>query len=395
VPVWHERTQAWREAGRLQLVGLVPEQHRDRTRLWAQWHRIDWPILWDPFSVSTSRVVPTFVAVDEHGIVRAVNPQLDTFEEEFLDVDFPAPAEAPVVPRPGTAHLVEVEQGYPGTYTHDHARALSALLWGEPPLWDREIEVLDAHAKERTDDWQALFHAGVAHRLRYDARGDVADFRRAVEYWRAALAVDPNMYIVRRRLQQYGPRMDKPYPFYAWVDEARAAIRERGEVPIELVASLTPAELALPRRKDAAEAAAKAPTSPDPEGRIERDALGLVELETVVTWDTSGERRTACLNVVLRPNATRDVHWTNHVEAPRLWIGPAEEPTGWSARQRLATAAEPEAPTSTERRTLSLDLDLPAEGAATSVKGYVLYAVCEGETGQCLFLRQDFEAPLR
>ena len=35
-------------------------------------------------------------------------------------------------------------------------------------------------------------------------------------------------------MQQYGPRLDKPYPFYDWVETAREEIRARGETPSPL-----------------------------------------------------------------------------------------------------------------------------------------------------------------
>ena len=61
-----------------------------------------------------------------------------------------------------------------------------------------------------------------------------ASFQRAIDAWGQALAIDPNHYIWRRRIQQYGPRLIKPYPFYDWVEQAAREIRARGETPVEL-----------------------------------------------------------------------------------------------------------------------------------------------------------------
>ena len=66
-----------------------------------------------------------------------------------------------------------------------------------------------------------------------------ANFDEAAKFWSEALAANPNQYIWRRRIQQYGPRQDKPYPFYDWIETAQREIRERGEQPIELSADLT------------------------------------------------------------------------------------------------------------------------------------------------------------
>jgi hypothetical protein len=38
--------------------------------------------------------------------------------------------------------------------------------------------------------------------------------QKAVQYWTMALDMDSNQYIWRRRIQQYGPRLEKPYSFY-------------------------------------------------------------------------------------------------------------------------------------------------------------------------------------
>src|SRR5439155_20502080 len=117
---------------------------------------------------------------------------------------------------------------------------------------------------------EARFRLGVALRRRYEAvaRQD-GDFRRALEAWTDALALQPNQYIWRRRIEQYGPRLEKPYAFYDWVAEARAAIRARGETPVPLVAEPTGAEIASPIQKFVE---GSAPAEPDPRDQITRDA---------------------------------------------------------------------------------------------------------------------------
>ena len=59
----------------------------------------------------------------------------------------------------------------------------------------------------KPDDGDALFRLGVCHRMRYESeRGLPTDFQRAVDLWSQAVSIDPNQYIWRRRIQQYGPR---------------------------------------------------------------------------------------------------------------------------------------------------------------------------------------------
>ena len=70
-------------------MGIIQEQHPDRCRLFMQWKEMDWPILVDALKLYGVDAVPITYAIDEAGIVRAVNPKpadLDAFLER------PAPA---------------------------------------------------------------------------------------------------------------------------------------------------------------------------------------------------------------------------------------------------------------------------------------------------------------
>ena len=73
--------------------------------------------------------------------------------------------------------------------------------------------------------------------------------------------MDPSNYIWRRRLQQYGPRLDKPYPFYDWIETARRELKARGIEPHPLRARLTGAEIAQPLRAPEAGEPVSAPRS--------------------------------------------------------------------------------------------------------------------------------------
>ena len=99
--------------GRLVLLGVTQEQHADRCRLFAQWKRFDWPILHDPINLLEAPAVPIVVAIDEHGIVRAVRPRPETFAAEFLDKTFADDAQ-PGAPRssgpPDSASLLRTRR---------------------------------------------------------------------------------------------------------------------------------------------------------------------------------------------------------------------------------------------------------------------------------------------
>ena len=58
------------KAGKIQLLGIIQEQHPDRCRLFAQWQQFDWPIVHDPINVIATRAVPVVLAIDEHGVVQ-------------------------------------------------------------------------------------------------------------------------------------------------------------------------------------------------------------------------------------------------------------------------------------------------------------------------------------
>src|SRR5207249_7023097 len=140
-----------------------------------------------------------------------------------------------------------------------------------------------------------------AYRTRCDSDGRVGDdFRRAVEYWAAALDLDPNQYIFRRRIQQYGPRLDKPYPFYDWVVTARQEIRARGETPVNLSVEPGGAEFAAPVKTfDVSQAPIATP--PDPRKRILEDDR-FIRIETVTVPSAIAPGTSARAHVVFRPN---------------------------------------------------------------------------------------------
>ena len=153
-----------------------------------------------------------------------------------------------------------------------------------PPFYrgrpDSTTGVLSFWPRCLPGDGPIHFRLGVAHRARYDSGGrQPDDFREAVEHWEAALDADPNNYIWRRRIQQYGPRLEKPYPFYDWVPTARAALEARGEVPPPLVVEPGGAEFAEPTRTFVTSDGAL--PEPDPDDRICHDSAEFVLVETL------------------------------------------------------------------------------------------------------------------
>lgn len=356
---------------------------------------MDWPILVDSLNRLEVTAVPITLLIDEHGIIRKIRPK-EADLDEFLRTDYPAPgSEKTFAEAAGPPDLEALERRANAEETfaawHEHANALTE--WGGPQALGKAIEAQERAVALEPDHAPARFRLGVAFRRRYDSEARrTGDFAAAVRHWKAALDLDPNQYIWRRRIQQYGPRLDKPYPFYDWVHQARKEIRDRGEVPHPLPVEPSGAEFAAPLRGTDHPGATGA-ANPDPEGRIHRDEEGFIQLETVAVPATSEQDRAWRVHVTMRPNRNLKAHWNNEAEGVAAWI---HVPEWWTVDQRFRRLDNPPKVVSHEARHFEVELR-SADGNADSperVSGYVLYYVCEDVDGVCLFRRQDFQVDL-
>ncbi|MFQ5749116.1 MAG: hypothetical protein ACE5H3_06625 [Planctomycetota bacterium] len=378
MPVWHEQTLDLQKEGRLQLVGLIQEQHPDRCRLFMQWKEMGWPILVDSLNRTRVYAVPLAWALDEHGIVRGVNPSSKWLRGEFLEKTWPAP-EQPLEPVP----LAEEPAG------------VQAFLAGR---YQDAVAAFQKEVVRSPDDGPAWFGLGCAFRGRYDLGERLAgDFQQAVAAWTHALTLDPANYIWRRRIQQYGPRLEKPYPFYDWIAQARKDLRARGETPAPLVAEPIGSEIAHPARRFAAAQAgsAPAPVEPDPQGKLLRDEKGLVQPEIVIAPDPVQPGHSARIYVYLRPSRRLRAHFDPEGGTVQLQLKP---PKGWQVDARLLTRVpQPFAPGG-EAPLVRFEFEVQVPGSATAGKAalaaYVTYPVCEDVQGVCQYLRQDLEIPV-
>ena len=392
------------------MLGLIQEQHPDRCRLFMQWKEMDWPIVVDSYDLLEVEVVPITLAIDEHGVIRHRGLRLrdaDNIAETFLHRSYPAPETAqdqadvapsdPVAPaRPGDGAAANDWRAYAdwqATWSQWSGAAAQADLGSAISAYTRALDL------DPADAWSS-FRRGVAYRQRYDSQGRTAgDFQRAVDDWTRALELDPNNYIWRRRIQQYGPRLDKPYPFYDWVERARSEIRARGQQPYALAVEPEGSEIAEPLSGLTA-ATAPAVSAPeagtsgaDPEGRIRRDEGPLIELEATVVPRRLEPGQASRIHLVMTPRAELAAHWNNEVDELVVWL---EEEAGIELGGRRLTTPNPPTAVSTEVRRVETELRIPedAEPGPASVRGYALYYVCEDIDGVCLYRRQDFEARL-
>jgi hypothetical protein len=264
-------------------------------------------------------------------------------------------------------------------------------MWRGAAGLDQAIHAYGRALEQDSDHASTRFRLGVAHRKRFDGpnpRPD--DFRRAVAHWTAALSLEPNQYIWRRRLQQYGPRLDKPYPFYDWVSEARRELIARGEQPLPLVVEPRGAEVAAPA--SALDARVDLLVETDPDGRIWRDRGDYVRITSAVVPPRARPGGAARVHLRLTPDLTREIHWNNEAGEHQLWLSP---PKGWRVADRRVVVQS--APSATSHEERFIDFEVQSGSGATEVgtlTGYALYYICEGVNGVCMYRRQDFTVPL-
>lgn len=410
MPVWHAATKALRESGELVVIGIVQEQHPERAQLYAQWQEFDWPILWDPFNLLDLSAVPVICAVDDHG--RVVSNRLDPrdidgpkgLKKLLFEPSFEAPLRVPEAQALLSRSLLETPKGLEPKGPLGVLNSLAFFVFesrsaeGAADQFDLGVDRLRAWAERDGALPADQFRLGVALRLRYDspyAKPD--DFQASLDAWAAALAAKPSQYIWRRRIQQWGPRLDKPYSFYDWVDRATTEVAARGEVPIALRVSLTGSEQA--NRQSTIEASARV-NEPDPKAEIPADEQGWLKVTPAIAVH-SGDigrgagRATAAARVhlSLALNADKDVHWTNDAGNSVVWI---ETPKGWRTPKQHLVLDAPASLTSKETRRLDFGVipDTKGDSPKGILRGYVLSYLCSGENGECRYLRTDFEVEL-
>lgn len=352
MPGWHKRTKKFVDEGELAVAGIVQEQHPDRAALYMQWQKMNWPVLADPFNDLGISVVPITLLIDQYGIIRYRNPKAKDLQR-FLDTDYSDEAKIQTV-----------------------------------ELLPKEISLLEKALDQEPENAIAHFRLGVAYRMRFDSENrQENDFAKAMSHWEKALKLNPNQYIWRRRIQQYGPRLDKPYSFYDWVTNARKAIIERGEKPFSLVAEPSGAEFAIPARPGKDEALLE--KHPDPDGKVTRDGKNLVTSSTVTVASTNRSKSAVRVHLTLRPATATS--WTNDAGNVSFYLDPDQT----VKIQDLKIPALPKKDSSEETRVIEFEIHPEkGRGLPKSLSGSVFYYVCTKTDDTCQFLRQDLEIVL-
>lgn len=331
------------------------------------------------------------MGIDEYGIVRTIGSDAKKFEADFISQQFDN--DAPPLESAELPDIQEIQFQANSVASVDRWLSLgdAIALWRGADHIDGAITAYKSALKHEDHHADVMFRLGVCYRIRHESTSSQAgDFQEAVNMWVQALKRNPNQYIWRRRIQQYGPRLDKPYPFYDWVKKAIEEIKGRGETPVALSVSPTGAEIADPGSRFIA---APVVDEADPEGRIHRDDTRLISTEITVIPSVVRPGETARVHISFRPRSGSTAHWNNEAGPLRLWMNP---PPDWEISERSVSSKMPLMPESVETRTVDFELRVPhsatVDGRAT---GYVLYYVCEDAGGTCHYLRQDVVVDLR
>lgn len=363
MPGWHARIKTIEEAGNLQVLGIAPEQYGDRMRLFMQWQQMDFPVLMDPLNALGVTAVPITLLVDEQGIIRYRNPKPEdlTF---FLATRY-----STVRPSERQNALGEPID-----------LALQALQSNQLARLEEALTAYRAHLLQSPDDAEAHFQLGVLLRYRYDSENrQRGDFQAAVDSWATALALNPGQYIWRRRIQQFGPRLDKPYPFYDWMEKAAQDLKLRGEELPAVKIAPTLSELAQPSQ-ERAKTSSPLPF-PDPTNALPNDQE-LLKIEATLVPHTDRDRSSLRrLHLSLAPQG--DAHWSSDAQEIEVWLLPTVGKPTPLASQTDTLPAEVES--SQTPRQLEAEFPLP-EGGSRLVAFYYL---CREESAECLFLKQE------
>lgn len=347
------------ESGELQVYGIAPEQYPDRMALYLQWQQLDFPVLVDPLNLIEVKAVPITLLVDSSGVIRFRNPtpqQYQTFQKTEYPKQKLSPDNRTVAPV---------------------FRASSkALIDGDIDSVKSEYQKLLQSAKRFKElelPPQYKFKAGVMHRWLHD-HGATENFQSAINHWKEAIEAEPSQYIWRRRIQQYGPRLDKPYPFYNWIEQARKDIIARGEMPHSLLVEPTLSERAKPLRKP--EILQKKRTYPDPDNKIKTNDTYLTSSTTRVPH--TSDKNAFHYHIKLLPLAGS--YWSSDSQEVELWYVHRKKriPKLLSTE---ATLLPPNQETSIAARYIEIDIEKDSESDLI-----LFYSLC-GKDGACRFLK--------
>ena len=371
LPVWYKTAKPLIDSGKLQMLGVVQEQHAQRAQLYQQWKQYDFTIVQDATTALNLAVVPVPVLIDEHGVVRNTRPRPDDLGK-FAEMQF-------------SAENTESKKYQTTEFDKLIATGNRYLNDLKQPDVDQAIKTFKKAIEQQPENGKATFSLGVAHRMRFDSpAAKDGDFEAASKYWTKALSINPNQYIWRRRIEQYGPRLGKPYPFYDWVDVAIAEIKKRGDKPIKLTVNLTGSEIASPVRKFSS---AEKASNPDPDSKIIQSDAELVQLNTLT------------VPAMVKPGSVVRVHlnlkalkgkWNHEAGPLSVWV---DESSDGVPEKRLLEFDRDATLAPVGQQNIDFEFKTDANSTRPIVSGFVLFHICDDE-GVCFYYRKNFRVEI-
>jgi tetratricopeptide (TPR) repeat protein len=384
--VWDEKSKPLVAEGKLVVVGVVQEQHAERARLYKQWKKYEFPIAQDSTTSLGLKVVPVPILIDEFGFVMSSRPRISQLSDLVNQKTAPRKSQAPRLSLEQTSSKWLLAHPSGDSFMSAVA-AGDALLHetnagsiDEAILQYQKAELIASSQNDLKQTGLVNFRLGVAYRSRFDAlteaKQDPQDFSSAAQYWARALESDPNQYIWRRRIQQYGPQQIKPYPFY-----------DRGDSPIPLTVPLSGAELVQPAKTFNSNNAQE-PLSSD--HKITRDNKKLIQIHATAIPQKIAAGETTRIHLCMTPDSG---YWNNQSTPLVIWIDASE--AGTPSDTRLVHP-HVKSPSSQETRTLEFEFKTNSNLTKNiKISGYALYYVCDSDDGQCIYRRQDISIPIQ
>lgn len=380
---WQEATKKFVADGKLVLLPVSHDQYADRAQLFAQWKKVETPILFDPINSLGLETVPLVVAVDEFGIVRAVNPKPDTIGEVFVNKKFKGkpPKLAEGVTEPPDARITRRVAGEGRDVEEICAHCVALLIAGEPPLLEEAVNNYFEALKKKPRSAEASFGLGVACRKRLDCESrQPGDLTAAISAWTRATTLEPRNGLYRARLAEFLPLRSGQKGPYDWVATAEKGITAAGKTPILL--SSQPVKWDLP--------AAKSEEASD-EAEVDNDKL--VSIDCVLVPSRDKKNVNAGLHVALWPDTQRQVQWHNEAEKTSIHLLKSDL---LKANQPALSIANPKQHASNETRIISFPITFNSkEAAAGTVKAVAYYTLTEPGSAGPKRLRQEFEIEIK
>ncbi len=384
-------TRPYIKDNRLVVLGIIQEQHPDRAKLYRQWKQLDWPVLVDSLNRYDVSAVPIAVAIDEEGIVRHARSNPESYIHQFMKLRKSFDRSKALPPVATRQNVDQLSAQAINVGTADAWRQVGDAYFdiGGNVGVDRAIDSYEQAASRDGKDGRAHFRLGVALKRRSETPfTKPGDAQAAVDHWGRALDINPNQYIWRRRIQQYGPRLSKPYNFYFWVDEARKQIAGRGERPVRLCVEPTGSEIEQPM-KLVSNRGKSAQSNRDAKGRITRDEYKMVQIESMVTPARVRPGHWLRVQSNFQVNQKSMPYWNNEAKGLYVWV---DIPNGFELGEGSMMFPNPPRPESQEPRPIEFEIKVDKRTPAGTYKipAYALYYVCQKKGGQCAYLRQDF-----